>query len=87
MELKKAIEEKKFDTRILERNRARQVVSEAEIQTYLKGLPDDSERMDSVDLSEPDLAYPHLKGPTLTNGQVEKTGEEGIEDLGAEGTH
>jgi hypothetical protein len=41
--LNDAVEQKKFDTRMVERNVARQVLSQDEVEKNLKKLPDDSE--------------------------------------------
>lgn len=41
--LDEAVEEKKFDTRMIERNLLRGVISEADVQSSIKNLPDDAE--------------------------------------------
>lgn len=41
--LHEAVEQKKYDVRLVERNMARNSVTQAEVDQYVKGLPDDSQ--------------------------------------------
>jgi len=72
MRLKTAIEEKTFDVRVLEKNRAKQLVTEKEFQKHLKSLQDDSANLTEVDLTQPDPAYPNIKGPVMVDGRIIK---------------
>ena len=54
--LKDAVEQKKFDIRVLEKNMTRGLVPHDEIEKYLKQLSDESEFADWInpeDLNEP----------------------------------
>ncbi|MGE0615368.1 MAG: hypothetical protein AB7P04_06985 [Bacteriovoracia bacterium] len=48
--LDEAIAGKKFDTRLVEKNVNRSVVKSTDVDTFLKGLPDDSENATWVSL-------------------------------------
>ena len=48
--LNDAVENKKFDTRMVERNVARQVISQDEVEKTLKKLPDDSENAEYISI-------------------------------------
>jgi hypothetical protein len=48
--LNDAVENKKFDTRMVERNVARQVLTQDEVEKVLKKLPDDSENAEYVSI-------------------------------------
>lgn len=50
--LKNASREKEFDVRVREKNVLRGVVSQEQIDKYLKNLPDDSTNADWVNLVE-----------------------------------
>lgn len=50
--LHEAVESKKFDTRMIERNVARGVLSSEEIEKNLKKLPDDAENAEYISLDE-----------------------------------
>ena len=48
--LNDAVENKKFDTRMVERNVARQVISQDDVEKTLKKLPDDSENAEYISI-------------------------------------
>lgn len=48
--LHEAVEAKKFDVRMIERNTARSVVSADEVAKISKGLPDDAEAADWISI-------------------------------------
>jgi hypothetical protein len=50
--LHEAINEKKFDVRMLERNLVRNAVTDKEVKTFIEQLPDDSENASFVSLDE-----------------------------------
>jgi len=50
--LHEAINEKKFDVRMLERNLVRNVVTDKEAKTFVESLPDDSENAAFTNLDE-----------------------------------
>ena len=50
--LHEAIQEKKFDTRMLEKNLVRNVISDKEVKTAIEKLPDDSENALFTNLDE-----------------------------------
>jgi len=52
--LHEAINEKKFDVRMLERNLVRNVVTDKEAKTFVESLPDDSENAAFISLDELD---------------------------------
>ena len=52
--LHEAINEKKFDVRMLERNLVRNVVTDKEAKTVVESLPDDSENAAFISLDELD---------------------------------
>ena len=52
MPLKKAIEEKKFDVRVVEKNVSRQVVRSADVDRNAQQLPDDSASAEWVDIDQ-----------------------------------
>jgi hypothetical protein len=52
--LRNAVEQKKFDIRLIEKNVTRGVVSQEETEKYLKSLPDDSHNVDIVELGDID---------------------------------
>ena len=47
-----AIQEKKFDTRMLEKNLVRNVISDKEVKTAIEKLPDDGENALYITLDE-----------------------------------
>lgn len=57
--LHEAIEQKKLDIRMLDKNLARTVVSDKEVKTTISQLPDDSENADYISLDH--LADPNTK--------------------------
>ncbi len=48
--LNDSVENKKFDTRMVERNVARQVLSQDEVEKHLKKLPDDGENAEWISI-------------------------------------
>jgi hypothetical protein len=52
--LKNAVEQKKFDVRLIEKNVTRGVISQEETEKYLKQLPDDAHNVDIVELDSID---------------------------------
>ena len=50
--LHESIAEKKFDTRMVERNVQRTQLTAGEVEKYVKDLPDDSENLDVVTLED-----------------------------------
>jgi hypothetical protein len=50
--LHEAIQDKKFDTRMIERNLVRNVVSDKEVKTSIEKLPDDSENAEFISLDD-----------------------------------
>ena len=47
-----AIIEKKFDTRMVEKNLVRNVVADKEVKAHVEALPDDSENAHFISLDE-----------------------------------
>ncbi len=52
--LHESIQEKKFDTRMLDKNLVRNVVADKEVKAHLERLPDDSENATYVSIEELD---------------------------------
>jgi hypothetical protein len=50
--LHKAVESKKFDSRIVEKNITRGILTSEEYDKFLKSLPDDSDNADWVNIEE-----------------------------------
>ena len=50
--LHEAIDSKKFDTRMLEKNLVRNVVTDKEAKAHIESLPDDSENAIFINLDE-----------------------------------
>ncbi|OFZ79679.1 MAG: hypothetical protein A2583_06690 [Bdellovibrionales bacterium RIFOXYD1_FULL_53_11] len=50
--LREAVEEKHFDTRVVERNVQRAMVEHDDVQKMLKNLPDDTENADWISIDE-----------------------------------
>jgi hypothetical protein len=50
--LNEAVDSKKMDTRLVERNVAKGLLSSTEVQSYVSQLPDDSESADWVSIDE-----------------------------------
>jgi hypothetical protein len=50
--LHEAIDQKKFDVRMLEKNLVRNVVSEKEVKSFVDQLPDDAENAALISLDE-----------------------------------
>jgi nitrogen regulatory protein PII len=50
--LHESIQNKKFDTRMLEKNLVRNVVSDKEVKTFVEQLPDDAENAAFISLDE-----------------------------------
>jgi hypothetical protein len=50
--LHEAIDQKKFDVRMLEKNLVRNVVSEKEVKSFIDQLPDDAENAATISLDE-----------------------------------
>ena len=50
--LNEAVDSKKMDTRLVERNVAKGLLSATEVQTYVGQLPDDSESADWISIDE-----------------------------------
>lgn len=50
--LHEAIDQKKFDVRMLEKNLVRNVVSEKEVKSFVDQLPDDAENATLISLDE-----------------------------------
>jgi hypothetical protein len=50
--LHEAIQDKKFDVRMLERNLVRNVVTDKEAKTFIDSLPDDAENAAYISLDE-----------------------------------
>jgi len=48
--LQDAVHDKKFDSRVLERNVARGQASHQEVEKMMKDLPDDSDNADTIDV-------------------------------------
>lgn len=48
--LHEAVEAKKYDVRVIERNVARNVIAAADVDKVVKGLPDDAEAGDWISI-------------------------------------
>jgi hypothetical protein len=57
--LHEAIDQKKFDTRMLDKNLQRNVITDKEVKTIEESLPDDAENADYISLEV--LADPNTK--------------------------
>jgi len=57
--LHESIEQKKFDTRMLDKNLARGAVADRDVRAYIEKLPDDSENAQVVDIEK--LSDPNTK--------------------------
>jgi len=52
--LHESIQEKKFDTRMLDKNLVRNVVADKDVKAHLEQLPDDSENAEYISIEELD---------------------------------
>lgn len=52
--LHESIVEKKFDTRMLDKNLVRNVIADKEVKAHLEQLPDDSENAEYVSIEDLD---------------------------------
>jgi len=50
--LHESIQEKKFDTRMIDKNLVRNVITDKEVKTTVESLPDDAENATFVSLDE-----------------------------------
>ena len=64
--LKEAVESKKFDIRVMERNIERGLISPTEAEKFVKDLPDDSGNADWLNVEE--LAGDFSSGGSGSNG-------------------
>ena len=65
MSLEKAVEEKKFDVRMVEKNIQRGVITAEDLKAKLDALADDKANALDMDLTTPDPANPNAKGPEI----------------------